>query len=424
MKAGPGLRAPAAPALADLQVIAIGALALALAMGVGRFAFTPLLPLMLRDGTLDAATAAEWAALNYAGYLLGALTAARVAARLRRAQQLGLWGVTLTTLGVGLLGAQPLPAAGALLRALAGVCSAWAFVSFSSWCLAELAARARAQRGAWVYTGVGLGIAASGLLCWLGGRQTARALWLELGLITLLGTLWIDIRLRGAAAAPPRAGAPAPAAPAIPAPPPAGASTPSTPRTPASAAAAQRRKLVVCYGSFGFGYIVPATFLPAMARAQVADPLVFGLTWPLFGSAAVLSVALAARWMGAWPRHRVWALAQATMALGTALPLLTPSLWALAASALFVGGTFMVTTMAGLQLAREQAAANPTPLLARMTAAFATGQIAGPAFVRLLGEHAWWGHGALFWANAAATLLLLASAAWLLRGESARTPLP
>ena len=55
MKAGPGLRAPAAPALADLQVIAIGALALALAMGVGRFAFTPLLPLMLRDGTLELA---------------------------------------------------------------------------------------------------------------------------------------------------------------------------------------------------------------------------------------------------------------------------------------------------------------------------------------------------------------------------------
>ena len=31
--------------------------------------------------------------------------------------------------------------------------------------------------------------------------------------------------------------------------------------------------LVLCYGAFGFGYIVPATFLPAMAQQLVPDPL-------------------------------------------------------------------------------------------------------------------------------------------------------
>jgi hypothetical protein len=31
----------------------VGIVALAIAMGIGRFAFTPLLPLMLRDGTID-----------------------------------------------------------------------------------------------------------------------------------------------------------------------------------------------------------------------------------------------------------------------------------------------------------------------------------------------------------------------------------
>ena len=139
---------------------------------------------------------------------------------------------------------------------------------------------------------------------------------------------------------------------------------------------------MLCYGTFGFGYIVPATFLPAMARQLVPDPLVFGLTWPLFGLAAALSVAAAARWLPGWPRRRVWALAQGMMALGTALPLAAQALWALAASAVLVGGTFMVATMAGLQLAREQAPANPTPLLARMTVAFAAGQIAGPLLVR------------------------------------------
>jgi MFS family permease len=173
--------------------------------------------------------------------------------------------------------------------------------------------------------------------------------------------------------------------------------------------------LVLCYGTFGFGYIVPATFLPAMAQQLVSDPLVFGLTWPLFGLAAALSVAAAARWLPGWPRRRVWALAQGTMALGTALPLATQALWALAASAVLVGGTFMVATMAGLQLVREQFPANPTPLLARMTGAFAAGQIAGPLLVRALGPGSWAGWDALAWANAAATVLLVLTAAWLWR---------
>jgi len=47
--------------------------ALAAAMGIGRFAFTPLLPLMLHDGVVDIATGSWLATANYAGYLAGAL---------------------------------------------------------------------------------------------------------------------------------------------------------------------------------------------------------------------------------------------------------------------------------------------------------------------------------------------------------------
>ena len=73
----------------------------------------------------------------------------------------------------------------------------------------------------------------------------------------------------------------------------------------------------------------------------------------------------------------------------------------------------MVATMAGLQLAREQVPANPTPLLARMTAAFAAGQIAGPLLVRTIGPGSWAGWDALASASAIATLLLALTAGWL-----------
>jgi len=369
--------------------VAIGTVALAVAMGIGRFAFTPLLPLMLRDGAIDAATGADWAAANYGGYLAGALTAARLGRHPVRYLQIALLGVAVTTLLVAFV-AEPL--SGAALRFAAGVFSAWVLVLGSSWCLAELASRGASRFGAWIYTGVGIGIALAGALAWLGGMQSARQLWLELGLLAAAGTAYVMHAL------PARGDAALPLSEAV--------------RTDAAAGHAD---LIVCYGAFGFGYIVPATFLPVLARAQVDDPLVFGLTWPLFGAASALSVAVVARSLSSASRRRVWAVAQASMAIGAALPVLAHGLWSLALSALLVGGAFMIAVLAGLQLARESMPANATPLLARMTAAFAAGQIAGPVLVRLLALRAAAGWDGLSIASALAALLLAATAAWLWR---------
>ena len=48
-------------------------------------------------------------------------------------------------------------------------------------------------------------------------------------------------------------------------------------------------RLVACYSAFGIGYIIPATFVPVMAKQVIADPAVFGWAWPLFGAAAMAS---------------------------------------------------------------------------------------------------------------------------------------
>lgn len=49
-------------------------------------------------------------------------------------------------------------------------------------------------------------------------------------------------------------------------------------------------------------------------------------------------MALAARWLHAWSREKIWAVAQGLMAAGTAMPSTCQSLWGMAASAVLVGG--------------------------------------------------------------------------------------
>ena len=69
------------------------------------------------------------------------------------------------------------------------------------------------------------------------------------------------------------------------------------------------------------------------------------------------------------------------MALGTAVPVVQMSIGALVVSAVCVGGTFILVTLAGLQEARRIAAlagAAPGRAVAGMTASFALGQLAGP----------------------------------------------
>lgn len=60
--------------LAQPLVIALaGLLSLAVAVGIGRFTFIPLLPMMLHDGVASLPQASALATANYFGYWVGAI---------------------------------------------------------------------------------------------------------------------------------------------------------------------------------------------------------------------------------------------------------------------------------------------------------------------------------------------------------------
>jgi MFS family permease len=384
---------PRAPA--SLSIALAGLAALAVAMGIGRFAFTPILPMMQQDVGLTVEGGGWLAAANYLGYLIGALSAMLIRIPPRAAIRGGLASIGVATLAMG---ATSDFAAWSVLRFAAGVASAWVLISVSSWALGQLAPLRRPLLTGAVFAGVGVGIAAAGLVClalMLGGARSAQA-WIALGVVALAITAaaW---RVVGAG------------------------EDGARPQHGDSRASrelgwdAESIRLVLCYGAFGFGYIIPATFVPAMARHAIADPSIFGWAWPVFGGAAAASTfagALAPRVGG---NRRLWMASHVVMACAVAAPVVVPGIAGIVLAAVGVGGTFVVATMAGMQEARLARGAQATGLMAALTSAFALGQVAGPLLVSSIVGAGDGFRGALLLAAA----ILLASA-WALR---ARTPI-
>jgi MFS family permease len=354
-----------------------GLAALAVAMGIGRFAFTPILPMMQAEGALSLAAGGWLAAANYAGYFGGALSAPLL--RGDTAIRVGLAAIALLTLAMGL---EQRLAAWLALRALAGVASAWVLVHVSARCF---------ENAGVVYAGVGAGSMLAGALCLVLMQLELQSwhAWIALGTLSaaLAAFLWPAFSKNGAASA----------------------------VSVGNGWNAESVRLVLCYSAFGFGYIIPATFIPAIAREALGDPGLFGLAWPLFGAAAAASTLAVTPLVRRLGNRAVWIAGHFVMAAGVAALLVLPGMAGILAAALGVGATFMVVTMTGLQEARRF---GRTALLAAMTAGFAAGQIAGPAFVSLLADA---GAG-LEQASAAACLLLVASACALIPRRAASCP--
>lgn len=340
--------------LSPAAVAGVGLAGLAAAMGIGRFAFTPLFPLMQEQFGISLAQGAWLASANYLGYFVGAAASFILAPNAGRSARWGLLGVAASTLAMGVAGSFPL---WLLFRLLAGIASAFVLVGSSAWALAHLTIHQRAGLAGWVFAGVGLGICLAGLVT-LGAASHGLGpaeVWLGFGIITVgvVIATWKALAI-GANVS----------------------SSQESNRPPPLDRSAWM--LVGCYGAFGFGYIIPATFIPAMARQLINDPAVFGWTWPVFGLAAAISTIAVSTVFRAVAPWQVAGWSLVVMAVGVLLPAVHGSLASLVVSAVCVGGTFMVMTMAGLQEARRIAKGAPTRLMSGLTAAFAIGQFAGP----------------------------------------------
>lgn len=336
-----------------------GALAMAVAMGLGRFFYTPVLPGMMAGLGLDAAAAGVIAAANFAGYLAGAVLAAYGwAAGYERRLALGaLFATVLLLFAMGVLSDVT---ALSVVRFLAGLASAFAMI-FTTGIVLTVGLEHRDPRVQMAhFAGVGFGIAVSALLVYLlsfidfGSLAPWRADWLFGALLGAIGLAAVMVLL-------PR---PAVGASAL--------------REPPIAWTRPLAALTVSYGLFGIGYVVTATFIVAIAREGAESPLLESLTWLVTGVSAAVSLL-------AWkPAERRYGVSAAYLAailvemVGVAITVTLPFPASALIGGALLGITFIVVTAYGLQLGRVLASDSPRRVLALMTAAFGVGQILGP----------------------------------------------
>ena len=339
-----------------LRVVFEGLLALAIAMGIGRFAYTPILPLMRDEGLLDIGSSGALASVHFAGYAAGAYLAGFRTMQGDRLLAVSLYGIAISTLAMGLTTSTGIWFAA---RGAAGLFSAFSLVSVSTRTIRHLSAAGRSELSGLVFSGVGCGIFCVGLLVLLlaSADVTSQTLWNIFGAASLLAAVAISLARADTS---PSSGSTNDT----------GTGTSRVPVAP---------WMILPYFAAGLGYIIPATYLPTMAQAMLPSPLAYGWGWPVFGAAAALSTILAARRRNRMSSRRIWILSQCVMAIGVMVPALWQSMAAIVVSAVCVGGTFMVVTMAGLTEAHRVAgAADAGRHVSAMTLAFACGQMAGP----------------------------------------------
>lgn len=344
---------------ARLKVMTAGIFSLLLTLGVARFAYTPLLPLMQQQAELGVAEAGWLAAINYAGYLSGALLA-MLGGDLVLKDRLYRLGLVVAVASTAMMGLSNDFTIWAISRYLAGLSSAAGMLFGAGLVLNWLIRHGHRSELGIHYSGVGLGVVlCSVAVAWMGGHLDWRGQWLALtafgGLLAIPALAWLPVPPRSMASQ--------------------GAQTwQDSPPSPAFL-----RLFMAAYFCAGIGYVVSTTFIVAIVERLP------GLAGQ--GKWAFLAIGIAAA-----PASIVWDFvarrigdlnALITAALlqiaGILLPLAGGGLATTLAGALLFGGTFVGIVSLVLTMAGRYYPGRPAKMMGKMSLAYGSAQIVGPA---------------------------------------------
>jgi len=324
-------------------------------MGLSRFGFTPIIPLMQRDIGVSEWNIAVLASANYLGYFIGAYISRKYWIRDRLQTWLGAGLVTsiilLITMSLTLN-----EWVWTLLRLLAGFLSAILFVVASSVTLGQ----GRSDWAGYLYSGVGIGIAFTGIVVpifdVIGGWKAS---WQGLALGgSIFGIVaWYTL-------------------PKV-----------SDAEVGNSGLLQPTKRLVrdyawyvllISYGLEGIGYIITATFIVQMIKAMPELSHIANQSWILIGLAAAPSTYLWAKFAQKTSIKVSLMLAFGMQAVGIILPVLITNQVSTLVGGVLFGGTFMGITSLTITLASKMKPEHQMQAIGELTTVYALGQIIGP----------------------------------------------
>ncbi|OAH59389.1 MFS transporter [Domibacillus aminovorans] len=341
-----------------------GIFSLMIAMGIGRFAYTPILPLMQNALSFSDAVAGYLASSNYAGYFLGAILTGVLPLKKHKTfyLRISLMVSVLTTLGMGLSHSYLLML---VIRFISGISSAFIFVLASSIVLDKLAANGKTHWSGLFYAGVGFGIFLSSLIIpslnhlfyWEGA-------WLGLAIVSAILAIFVWMWLKDSQ------------------------NNVTKKDTQEVLTYLPPVKwlpwLIAAYGLEGLGYIVTGTFIVSIAEKTSTFSTDPALVWMVAGVAAIPSCIIWSSLAKKWGFVKSLMFAMALQSLGIAMPVFWMSQTSLFISAGLFGATFMGITTLATTLARQMSPSNSSRIIGYLTATYAIGQMIGPTIAGVL----------------------------------------
>jgi predicted MFS family arabinose efflux permease len=347
------------------KVLAAGICALVIGMGVGRFAYTPLLPALQQAAGMGSHAAGILASINYIGYLIGALGAAALP---RHWSRLVLFrGALLVSIGATILMAlAPDPRLWALSRLIAGIASAAVLILSSEIVVRVLRRHGRPALVGVHFAGVGLGIALTGIVAaLLGDRLGWAGGWIVLAALSLvlapLCWRWLI--------------------------PPADEGVAAAGSAPASETSwLPVVSLAFAYFCEGAGYIVTGTFLVAIVKMMPALADVAPWFWVAVGLAGAPSAILWSRIGARIGLLPALVLAHLVQAVGIVAPVWSDAPAVVLLAAILFGATVVGITAMVVAYAGRIGGANAGRMIGMLTVSFSVGQIVGPIVAGVLAE--------------------------------------
>lgn len=362
-----------------------GVLLLVVAMGISRFAFTPILPFMRHDVGFSLEIAGFLASSNYIGYFIGALWAGFI---VRQKKYVLLINVTLNVLSIILMGIIHLFSIWLVLRLVAGITSGFIFVLTSSIIMDYLAKHILTRWSGYLFSGIGLGIAISGLFVpFFEELFSWEGAWIGLGLLSVAMTsitflLWRNIQIQQ--------------------------HTSKVIRTSEqSIYQGFMLWLIVAYSLEGLGYIITGTFLVDIIHNIPQLQAFSSYSWVMVGIAAVPSAPVWIVLIGKYSPVKILSIAYLLQIFGIVLPVFSQTIGSVLLSSALFGLTFVGIVTLTTSYARQLFPTQSGAVVSILTTCYALGQIIGPILAGKLAAYYNSYKAALLFAGAVVCLALV-----------------